>query len=118
MNSKSTEIEGTCISITGKVGNVISDRYVLNYEAPTRERGVSRHDEMSGYSGTGLFQRENEKVYFTGCLSGAAGEESAGSRVWIISSNVFFRAIEKLDMQPAIPNSFMPYKQDILERVF
>ena len=117
MNSKSTEIEGTCISITGKVGNVISDRYVLNYEAPTRERGVSRHDEMSGYSGTGLFQRENEKVYFTGCLSGAAGEESAGSRVWIISSNVFFRAIEKLDMQPAIPNSFMPYKQDILEQV-
>ena len=83
MNSKSTEIEGTCISITGKVGHVISDRYVLNYEAPTRERGVSRHDEMSGYSGTGLFQRENEKVYFTGCLSGAAGEESAGSRVWI-----------------------------------
>ena len=66
MNSKSTEIEGTCISITGKVGNVISDRYVLNYEAPTRERGVSRHDEMSGYSGTGLFQRENEKVYFIG----------------------------------------------------
>lgn len=117
MNSKSTEIEGTCISITGKVGNVISDRYVLNYEALTRERGVSRHDEMSGYSGTGLFQRENEKVYFTGCLSGAAGEESAGSRVWIISSNVFFRAIEKLDMQPAIPNSFMPYKQDILEQV-
>lgn len=32
------------------------------------------YDEMSGYSGTGLFQRENEKVYFTGCLSGAAGE--------------------------------------------
>ena len=37
--------------------------------------------------------------------------------MWIISSNVFFRAIEKLDMQPAIPNSFMPYKQDILEQV-
>lgn len=36
--------------------------------------------------------------------------------MWIISSNVF-RAIEKLDMQPAIPNSFMPYKQDILEQV-
>lgn len=44
-------------------------------------------------------------------------EESAGSRVWIISSNVFFRAIEKLDMQPAIPNSFMPYKQDIKKNI-
>ena len=74
--------------------NVISDRYVLNYEAPTRERGVSRHDEMSGYSGTGLFQRENEKVYFTGCLSGAAGEESAGSRVWIISNKIYLNKLK------------------------
>ena len=26
-----------------------------------------------------FFKEKNEKVYFTGCLSGAAGEESAGS---------------------------------------
>ncbi len=62
MNSKSTEIEGTCISITGKVGNVISDRYVLNYEAPTRERsflGMMKCQDIQGL----VFFKEKMKKY-------------------------------------------------------
>lgn len=106
-----------CVDIKGHISNTVARKYVLTYQAPTRDPQVSRDDEMRGYSGTGLFENEDGIRYFTGCLSCAAGERTAGSRVWVTSSNVFKDEIRKFDMSPSIPDSFVPYKEYTLEQV-
>ncbi|MCI5512223.1 MAG: serine protease [Eubacterium sp.] len=112
-----SSIEETCADIRGIVGNVTSDRYMLTYDAPTRERNVSRDDEMPGFSGSGLFECDNGWVFFTGCLSCSAGHKTAGSRVWVASGNAFRDMVKAFEMAPSIPKTFASYKEITIGQV-
>lgn len=110
--------EEGCADIKGTVVTHSSlERYSLTYEAPMRDPQISRDNEMEGYSGTALFENKNGNRYFTGCLSCAAGDRTAGSRVWITSCSTFLNEINKFGMTPSIPDSFDAYKELTLQQV-
>lgn len=87
------ELEEATLSGTVETNN--GSKIKVLYQAPAREEGYGRDEEMPGYSGSALydFSSGKEGVYI-GCVSGPAGTDAHGSRIYLTSSKIFLKLME------------------------
>lgn len=97
--------------IHGSVNHVekAAKKFSFSYDLGPMEKGVSRESMMRGFSGSGLFDAEDDGIVFKGLVSSECGGKSAGQMLWASSSVLFLELMKKYQITFQCPDSFEPY---------
>ena len=106
--------------IRGKVSNrmVSAKRFSFTYDAGPWERNVTRDGFMKGFSGSGLFEIQQDSIALKGLISCEYGNKSAGTMLWASSSSLFIEMMVHFNLEIRCPRSFQCYKEKIVQGIF
>ena len=106
--------------IHGTVSNRVSkaNRFSFTYDAGSWERNVTRDSFMTGFSGSGLFEVQQDSIVLKGLISCGYGDKSAGTMLWASSSSLFIEMMEHFNLEIRCPRSFQCYKEKIVQGIF
>lgn len=106
--------------IDGTVDNKVNHekRFSFSYMTGPWERNVTRDSFMKGFSGSGLFEIQQNSIAFKGLISCEYGEKSAGTMLWASSSGLFLELMEYFKLEIRCPRSFQCYKEKVVQNLF
>ena len=98
--------------IHGTVSNRVSKakRFSFTYDGGSWERNVTRDSFMTGFSGSGLFEMQQDSIVLKGLISCGYGDKSAGTMLWASSSSLFIEMMVHFNLEIRCPRSFQCYK--------
>jgi hypothetical protein len=92
-----------------------SSRTAVGYTPDSVEGTLNKTSMMEGFSGTGLFSTQDDRIVLNGVISGERGEEVAGTQLWATSANVFLDLFKKCGVDLDCPKSFEKYKDIVVQ---
>ena len=106
--------------IHGTVSNRVSKakKFSFTYNGGSWERNVTRDSFMIGFSGSGLFEMQQDSIALKGLISCGYGDKSAGTMLWASSSSLFIEMMEQFNLEIRCPHSFQCYKEKIVQSIF
>lgn len=111
MEKESADILAGKKEIHGFINHIekIAKRFSFAYNLGHMERNVTRDSAVVGFSGSGLFDVEEEGIVLKGIISKECGERTAGQMLWASSSGLFFDLLQEYKITLQCPQSFEPY---------
>jgi len=106
--------------IHGTVDNRASNkkRFSFSYISGPWERNITRDSFMKGFSGSGLFEMQQNSIALKGLISCEYGERAAGTMLWASSSGLFIELMQYFKLEIRCPQSFQYYKEKIVQNIF
>lgn len=99
-------------SISGTIETVQENSILMNYKSQKVEE-TDRGNETIGFSGTAMFS----KGKFVGCISKLAGNDNAGSRIFLCRAKQYLELMNKCNLTPKLPDDLSVYGKNLLQKI-
>ncbi len=111
MEKESADILAGKKEIHGFINHIekTAKRFSFAYNLGHMERNVTRDSAVVGFSGSGLFDVEEDGIVLKGIISKECGGKTAGQMLWASSSGLFFDLMQEYRITLQCPQSFEPY---------